>query len=858
MEASCPPFGSPPALDHNGPETIQFDAFTVQDLETDIYTLFERRASHQPNRIALVDGGVELTYCQLLEKTRQIAQALRARQLAVGVPIGLWMDKSVGAIATLLAILAEGHPYVPLDLAVPAQRNESMLTHAGVNLLIGYRSDLQSAPASIPQLALEQTHANGDTVVYQAAASVNDIAYILYTSGTTGQPKGVYQHQRGVLHDVFQYVHSIHLGADDRHSLLYSLSVIGSIRDVLGTLLTGGSVHLYHPIRQGLPGLAQFIQDQQITIYHSLPLLFRGFLSVARGAYFSSVRLVYLAGDRIYRADVALYRSSFPSTARLYIGIGSTENATIYRQWFIDHQTPLTDELIPVGYAVPDRFMRLVDSTGTEVERGEIGEIVVTSAFLSLGYWRDDERTSHSFTTQGSLRTFRTGDLGRLRPDGLLEFIGRQDRQLKLSGYRVEPAEVEAVLLRAPGVLQTAVLLRSQPTQTCLVAYVVVEYGAIMDQVRQFATEHLPTHMIPVEWEIIEALPRLPNLKIDFNALIDIDTTRCRQREGKTQTNLSQIEQALRAAWCRSASMDSYEQDASWRQGGGSSYNALLLLVDLEGYCQRELPTAWFHVDMRPTQLLAKLTAAPDSPRLNARKSSLSFAVFRPIYGMREGSYRLIQALRKIGRVHLIHYPDLVSQPLDTLFSTLSTDTFLDFIKPQFDHLPTEVHLVGICSGCTIAHEVVHWRETQGRVGGQLIYVDHPPAGEDLRWRTLGTEVWQQRSLRPMRMIRKLSPSIYRFLYAKYIVLTRRDRAEAATRLLTLVTRPSHVKQPVFLIQCADTSAYFHHQESWSQYVSELRTVELACEHGQMFQEGSHFDQLIAILHEALLGPEKV
>jgi len=616
-------------------------------------------------------------------------------------------------------------------------------------------------------------------------------------------------------------------------------------------------VHLYHPVRQGLPGLAQFIHEQQITIYHSLPLLFRGFLSVSRGAYFSSVRLVYLAGDRIYRADVELYRSSFPPTARLYIGIGSTENATIYRQWFINHQTPLTDELIPVGYAVPDRFMRLLDSTGTEVEQGEIGEIVVTSTFLSLGYWRDEERTSRSFTTQGSLRIFRTGDLGRLRPDGLLEFIGRQDRQLKLSGYRVEPAEVEAVLLRAPGVLQAAVLLRSHPTQTCLVAYIVVGSGAVMDQLRPFATEHLPTHMIPVEWEMIEALPRLPNLKIDFNALINIDATRCRQREAKNQTNSSQIEQALRAAWCRSASVDSYEQDASWRQGGGSSYNALLLLVDLEDYCQRELPTAWFHVDMRPTQLLARLTTAPGSLLLNTWKSSLSFAVFRPIYGMREGSYRLIQELRKIGRVHLIHYPDLVNQPLDALFSTLSIDTFLDFIKPQFDHLPTEVHLVGICSGSTIAHEVAHWRETQGRVDGQLIYVDHPPAGEDMRWRTIGAEVWQQRSLRPARMLRKLSPSIYRLLYAKYIVLARRNRTEAAAILLTLMTRPSRVRQPVFLILCADTSASFHHQESWLQYTGELRTAELPCEHAQMFQEGSHFDALISILHEALLCHKK-
>lgn len=841
-------------LDYKGPENLPFKALPTSDSEVTIARLFADQVALQPDRVAIVDGTLSYTYAQLMTRTRQIAQALRACQLPPGAPIGLWMEKSVTAIAALLAVLAQGHPYVPVDLAMPAQRNASILSHAGVQWLIGYKADLLTAPLSLNQLTLDEIEISEPVLPFDCNGGPDHLAYILYTSGTTGRPKGVYQNQRGVLHDVAQYVNSIHLGPLDRHTLLYSLSVIGSVRDVLGTLLTGGSIHLYHPAKQGLAGITDFLLAQQITVYHSLPLLFRGFLSVARKAYFPAIRLVYLAGDRIYRADVERYRASFPATARLYVGIGSTENTTLYRQWFLDHQTELDNELIPVGYAVPDRLMQLQDSDGQEVKAGEIGEIVVTSAYVALGYWNDEELTNGAFRTSGSQRTFRTGDLGRIRPDGLLEFIGRRDRQLKLSGYRVEPAEIEAVLLRAPGVSSAAIVLRESIAQPCLVAYVTLQEGSHMARVRQFALEQLPAYMVPLAWEVIEALPVLPNLKIDYKALARLDAIRYEQQQtNQPHTQGASTEQVLRTIWCRYASAESYDEDLSWRNGGGSSFNSLLLLVDLEEQFGCTLPIEWFHNQMRPGQLLLQLQQRLTQSLTDPKESSISFVVFRPLYGLREGTYQFIQQLRTIGSVQIIHYPDFAHQSR----RTFSAQSFIDQIKAQFDHLPAQAHFVGICSGCIVAHEVAHWLAGINRPIGQLIYIDHPPAGAEMRWWPQLVDTWQNKSLQalPLRLLRTLSQSLYQRLIVRYTASKPQQHAEVFVLLMSRTTRPSYLSQPIILVQCADVASQFGHQLGWDRYVAGMRLIQLPCYHIEMFRVSTNLTSLVARLN-GLLSPD--
>jgi len=189
-----------------------------------------------------------------------------------------------------------------------------------------------------------------------------DLAYIIYTSGSTGQPKGVYQNQRNLLHDVMQYINVSEIDSNDRLSLLYSPSVNGAIRDIYGALLTGATLYTHNLITQGLSSIPRIIEKNQLTIYHSVPNIFRTGLKRKTENYsFDCVRLIYLAGDKIFKGDIEIFKELFSNDCVVYVGIGSTENATIYRQWFIDKDTKLEDELVPVGFEVPDRVMKLID-----------------------------------------------------------------------------------------------------------------------------------------------------------------------------------------------------------------------------------------------------------------------------------------------------------------------------------------------------------------------------------------------------------------------------------------------------------------------------------------------------------------
>jgi pimeloyl-ACP methyl ester carboxylesterase len=322
------------------------------------------------------------------------------------------------------------------------------------------------------------------------------IAYILYTSGSTGQPKGVYQSQRNLLHDVMQYVHSIHLSARDRVTMLYSPGTSGAIRDLFGALLTGASLHM-HSLRQaGFARLRERMAAERITVYHSVPPVFRGFLSVP--GQFDDVRIVYLAGDRLVPGDVDTFRRNFARGARIYTGIGSTEAATIYLQWFISHDTPL-GESVPLGRAIPDRNVRLID-----------GEIEVSSRYLALGYWRNAPFDS----TPGDpeCRTFRPGDRARERPDGLFEHLGRKDRQVKIRGYRVEIGEVERALEQHPGAGDVAVVMAGGALVACYTGREPINWQA-------YLRTRLPSHMIPARFKRLAALPRLGNFKLDRQLL---------------------------------------------------------------------------------------------------------------------------------------------------------------------------------------------------------------------------------------------------------------------------------------------------------------------------------------------------
>ena len=349
-------------------------------------------------------------------------------------------------------------------------------------------------------------------------------AYIYFTSGSTGNPKGVVDSHRNVLHNVMRYTNNLHISPEDRLTLIQSPNFSASVSSLFGALLNGASVCLYDVHQRGFDDLAPWLRQQQITIYHSVPSIFRHWVTEPGG--FPHLRFIRLEGDKASIHDIELFARHFDCACQLVNGLGTTETG-IVSQFFVTPRTVIRGDVVPVGYAAQDMEMCVIDDGGSPVASGKVGEIAVSSRYLALGYWNNEAATAKAFASVGEddrLRMYRTGDIGRLQVDGCLEYLGRRDSQPKLQGQRVEIEAIERRLMEL-GNLEAAVAeIREAPTgDHVLVVYLVVR-GPLEPpaaQLRQHLSRYFPQSMVPPIYVPIDALPLTANGKLDRQALPD-------------------------------------------------------------------------------------------------------------------------------------------------------------------------------------------------------------------------------------------------------------------------------------------------------------------------------------------------
>ena len=260
-------------------------------------------------------------------------------------------------------------------------------------------------------------------------------------------PKGIALSHSNLLQTTYLFTNAAHITADDRLLMVHPANVIAANRCIYSALLNGASLHITRPHNLELRRLAHQIRTRRITIYYSVPTLLRRLADhVSADERLGTVRIACLGGDRIEWSDVDDCRRVFSHNVFVYAAYGSTETAGGYSEWFIDDALRVTTRRPPVGRPAPGRRVKIVDDDGNPMIDGEVGEIVVASRYLALGHWRDRALTTSAFEidpVDPNSRIFKTGDMGRLRPDGLLEFIGRNDQQVKLRGHRIEIDEIE-------------------------------------------------------------------------------------------------------------------------------------------------------------------------------------------------------------------------------------------------------------------------------------------------------------------------------------------------------------------------------------------------------------------------------
>jgi len=504
--------------------THDFVRFDKDGVNQSIPARFEQQVRKNPDRIAVQTKCHSATYSELNCAANQIGRAILATHENETSPVALLLEKDLSIIAAMLGVLKTARPYVPLDPAHPALRLARILDDAETTLIITNDRFLplarQLASDCRRVLNIDEdlsTFSCEDLGLYTGPDA---LCYIIYTSGSTGEPKGVMQSHRNVLHNIMRHTNSLHLCHEDRYAVFGSCATAQSVTGIYGSLLNGGAIYPFDVREEGFAGLAQWLRDNGITIYHSSASVFRNFAEVlSDDVNFPRLRAVKLSSEPMTRRDVELCRNHVSAECLVVNTLASTETGVV-ATYMLDRSTPFTGNLVPVGFPFDDVQVRLLDENGADVGVDAIGEICIESAYLSPGYWRRPEVTNRSFsrgTTMNGQRLYRSGDLGRFDRQGCLTCVGRKDSRVKIRGFTVEIGEVEAAVRNLPEIADAAVVAHDADGEKRLVAYVVFRHnsGLSPSAIRHRLLEMLPEFMIPALFISLDTLPRTAVGKLD-------------------------------------------------------------------------------------------------------------------------------------------------------------------------------------------------------------------------------------------------------------------------------------------------------------------------------------------------------
>ncbi len=494
---------------------------TYEEIERSLVARFAQQARAYTDKIAIRTVNDACTYAELDRLSNRIAHlVLRANPAIHGNPVLLAIDDEILLVAAIFGVLKSGGMYVPLDPYLPHQVAREIAADVGAPLVITDLERLEYIKALHIE-ALINLDADLNEGVPDDDPGVRikptDFAYIYYTSGSTGKPKGVFDNHRNVLHNVMRYTNNLQITHADRLTLVQSCGFSGAVSNIFCALLNGATLLPFDVKRRGGALLANWIHDAGATIYHSVPSLFRHL--VRHDADLSNLRIVRLEGDRASLVDVELFRAHCPPSCVLAHGLGATETG-LSCQYLIEHQTAISANAIPVGFATTDMRLDIVDDQGVPLPDGEIGEVVVRSAYLACGYWNQPGATKVAFNPSlDGDRCYFSGDLGRIE-HGMLELCGRKDSRLKFDGHWIDTLLLESTLRDSTNVEDARVLPIESGGRVLVAAFLVAPKDLDRSSIRVRLEMAIGIANAPIAIIVIDQWPLNLNGKLDHGALI--------------------------------------------------------------------------------------------------------------------------------------------------------------------------------------------------------------------------------------------------------------------------------------------------------------------------------------------------
>ncbi|NEP32739.1 non-ribosomal peptide synthetase [Moorena sp. SIO3B2] len=528
-----------------------------------IHHLFEAQVQNSPEAVAVSFAGQHLTYGELNAKANQLARHLQTLGVKPETLVGLCIDRSLDLIVGLLGILKAGAAYVPLDPAYPSERLSYMVNDAQVSVLVTKKqwSTLKSEhPMAVVCLdTQEDVISQYSTQNPESTVTPEDLAYVMYTSGSTGQPKGVMIEHRSLVNFTKAAVITYKITKSDRILQFASISFDTAAEEIYPCLTQGATLILRtEEMIQSIPEFVDQSQRLQLTVWNFPTAywhLLCSELTQERLVLPESLRLVIIGGERALPEKVSLWLEFVGDSVTLVNSYGPTEGTVIATVSQLVNQ-PQQGQPIAIGRPIPNAKTYVLDESLQPVPVGVPGELHIGGAGVARGYLNRPDLTqekfiSDPFNQDSNSRLYKTGDKVRYRADGNLEFLGRLDNQVKIRGFRVELGEIEAVLNQHSQVFQSVVVAREEtPGNKRLVGYVVPhDKGQIeINAVTQMLKETLPPYMVPSSLVMLDALPLTPSGKVNHRALpvperLNLETL------GDLEEPLTWIEGHLRKIW---------------------------------------------------------------------------------------------------------------------------------------------------------------------------------------------------------------------------------------------------------------------------------------------------------------------
>jgi amino acid adenylation domain-containing protein len=509
-----------------------------------LHTLVERRAARQPDAPAVIHEGESWSYARLNRQASRLAHYLRRQGVGPEVPVALVMERSPELLVGLLAILKAGGAYVPMEADSPSQRLQYLLADSAPRLVLSHGAGITAVRQALSALGADHPvptvldidadapawahESEADPSSAETGLTPDHLAYIIYTSGSTGHPKGVMNTHRGVVNRVRWLQESYPHYGTDRVLQKTPIGFDVSVREIFQGLIAGACLVQARPDGHRDPSyLVDLIGRERVTVLSFVPSMLQAFLEHPRAAGCHSIRRIFSGGEALSGTLVRRCREAFPQ-ASLHNFYGPTEAAISVTGWNCPESMP--PEVIPIGKQGANTRIYILDEAGRPVPRGMRGEIHIAGVQVARGYLNRPELTAERFVADPFApipggRMYRTGDLGRHLADGNIEYLGRNDFQVKIRGQRVELGEIEAQLRSCACVDQAVVQVRNDSRgEAQLVAYVVpgdagLPYETLTWDLRRQLQAQLPSHMLPVAYVALARLPVTANGKLDAKAL---------------------------------------------------------------------------------------------------------------------------------------------------------------------------------------------------------------------------------------------------------------------------------------------------------------------------------------------------